>query len=311
MGTIKTLTKTALCALYKYSGAVRVQEILARGRGRSFAAVLLFHRITDVIPEDGLTIGTDRFRRICRMLRRSFHVVSLAELVSIVRSGRIVPARTVAITFDDCYFDNLDAARTLAAHGLPATFFIPTAFVGTDHVFPWDRGLPRLPNLSWGDVREIVRMGFDIGSHTVTHADLGSIALADARREVSESKRVLEEQLQRPVRWIAYPFGHGCNLRPEVVPIIQEAGYEACFSAHCGFISAGRRDFVLPREAVPPFPSVLNLELHLRGCLDWMYALKRRFTAAGRVNPTPRPALEPCFGPPPHRLHPSSGHFKI
>ena len=44
----------------------------------------------------------------------------------------------MAITFDDCYRDNLFAARVLAEHGLPATFFIPTKYVGTDQVFPWD-----------------------------------------------------------------------------------------------------------------------------------------------------------------------------
>ncbi len=33
---------------------------------------------------------------------------------------------------------------------------------------------------------------------------------------------------------------------------------------------------VLPRVPVPDFHSLLHLELHLRGCLDWYYALKRR-----------------------------------
>jgi hypothetical protein len=32
----------------------------------------------------------------------------------------------------------------------------------------------------------------------------------------------------------------------------------------------------LAREAVPYFRSILHLELHLRGCLDWLYGVKRR-----------------------------------
>src|SRR5262249_30345259 len=157
-----------------------------------FASVLLFHRVTDAIPEDGITVGEGRFRRICQMLQRRFHVRRLAEVVGVLRSGGPVPNRTVAVTFDDCYQDNLPAVRVLAEHGLPATFFIPTAFVGTDHVFSWDRGLPRLPNLTWDDVQEMVRMGFDVGSHAVTHADLGAATTADAERELTESKRILE-----------------------------------------------------------------------------------------------------------------------
>jgi peptidoglycan/xylan/chitin deacetylase (PgdA/CDA1 family) len=275
MSRIKTAIKAALCGVFKHSGVLWAQESLARRRGRSFAVVLLFHRVTDDIPEDGLTVSTQRFGKICRMLRKSFRVVPVAEVVRIVRSGQTVPARTVAITFDDCYRDNLDAARVLAEHGLPASFFIPSAFVGTDHVFPWDRDLPRMPNLSWDDVHEMVRLGFDIGSHTVTHADLGAVSLEQARREAVESKRVLEHRLQKPVRWLAHPFGQRTNLRHDVVPLLQEAGYEACFSGYGGFIYPGCPDFVLPREAVPYFASLLNLELHLTGSLHWMYALKR------------------------------------
>jgi peptidoglycan/xylan/chitin deacetylase (PgdA/CDA1 family) len=301
----------AFCAAYKYLGAVHLHEWLARRRERSFAAVLLFHRVTDAIPEDGITVSTDRFRRTCRMLRRSFHVRPLADVVAMIRSGRPVPARTVAITFDDCYQDNLPAARVLAEHGLPATFFIPTAFLGTDHVFTWDRGLPPMPNLSWDDVREMVRLGFDIGSHTVTHADLGLATTAEVQREVTESKRVLEEQLQQPVRWIAYPFGQRTNLRADLVPLIQEAGYEACFSAYGGFICAGQTEFVLPREAVPYFRSVLHLELHLTGCLHWMYALRRRLGLLRSRARGPRALMEELLEAPARSLHPSSAQFKL
>ena len=93
------------------------------------------------------------------MLRRRFRVVPLAEVFDTLRSGRDMPPRTVAVTFDDCYRDNLFAARVLAEHGLPAAFFVPTGFVGTDRVFPWDRGLPSMPNLTWDEVREMVRHG--------------------------------------------------------------------------------------------------------------------------------------------------------
>jgi len=276
VNSFQTLTKSVLCALYKYSGALRIQEAWSRLRGRSFASVLLFHRVTDAIPEDGLTVGTARFSGICRMLRRGFRVVPLAEVVRLTRSGQTIPARTVAITFDDCYRDNVDAARILTEYGLPATFFIPTAFVGNDHVFDWDRDLPRMANLTWDDVLDMVRMGFEIGSHSVSHADFGTITAEQARHELTESKRVLEARIQCPVRWFAYPYGQRGNLQREFVSLIQEVGYEACFSGYGGTVSAGREDFVLPRESVPYFSSVLNLELHLTGCLDWMYSLKRR-----------------------------------
>jgi peptidoglycan/xylan/chitin deacetylase (PgdA/CDA1 family) len=273
---MKVLSKNALCGLYKYSGAMRAQETVARWAGRSFISVLLFHRVSDEIAPDGLTVSTRWFRDCCRMLERGFRVVSVADVIRLLESGEQPPKRTVAITFDDCYRDNLFAARILAEHNLPATFFLPAKYVGTDHVFDWDRNLTRMANLSWGDVQEMVRLGHEIGSHTFSHADLGQADEEQTRFELVESKRTLEERLERPVRWFAYPFGGRENFRVERLPLVVEAGYDACFSGFGGVVYPSMRGEVLPRVPTPSFPSVLNLEVHLTGCLDWFYALKRQ-----------------------------------
>jgi len=280
MSRIRSLASAAFCAAYDCSGAARLQEALARRAGHHFMVVLLFHRVTDLVPEDGLTVSVARFRRVCRLLADRFRVVPLAEVHDAVLRRRTPPPRTVAITFDDCYRDNLDAARILAEHRLPATFFVPTAYVGTDHAFPWDSHLPSLPNLTWDDVREMADLGFEIGSHTVSHPDMGRVSRAEARRELVESRETLQKQLGRPVRWFAYPFGGRGHFQTELLSVVVEAGYEACFSAHGGFVRPDGDPRLLPREAVPYFKNVRHLGLHIRGCLDWLYALKRRFTAA-------------------------------
>ena len=277
---MKPLLKNLFCSFYKYSGVMRVQETVARLTGQPFLVILLFHRVTDEIPEDPLTIGTGRFRKLCRMLQRSFHVVSLAEAFRLVQCGQRLPSRTLAITFDDCYRDNYFAAQVLAQHGLPACFFLPTSYVGTGRTFDWDRGLSPLANLTWDDVREMARLGHDIGSHTVTHANMAQISCAQARTELYDSKAILEDQVGRAVRWFAYPFGGRRHLRPEHLPLVEEAGYEGCLSGYGGFVYPGADPRLLPREAVPYFRSNLHLELHLTGCLHWIYALKRRLGIA-------------------------------
>ena len=151
---------------------------------------------------------------LCRMLRSRFRVVPLAEVFDTVRSGRDAPPRTVAVTFDDCYRDNLFAARVLTEHGLPAAFFVPTAFVGTDRIFPWDRGLPVMPNLTWDDMREMAAMGHEIGSHTVSHPNLGTAPVEEARQEIFESKAVLEQQLERRSALVRLPLRGEKQLPP-------------------------------------------------------------------------------------------------
>jgi peptidoglycan/xylan/chitin deacetylase (PgdA/CDA1 family) len=270
-----------------------LHERAAAALGQQFMTVLLFHRVTDAIPEDGLTVSTRRFRSICEMLASRFRVVPLGEIFRIHRAAEPMPRRTVAITFDDCYRDNLAAARVLKGYGLPATFFLPTAFVGVDRSFDWDRHLPPMPNLTWDEVREMADLGFEFGSHTVNHCDLGAVGLEDACHELFASRQTLLSRLGRPVRWFAYPFGGPQHLRPEYVPLIAEAGYEGAVSAYGGFVTPGCDGRVLPRQSVPYFRSVAHLEMHLSGCLHWLRALRGRHAADLMGNPwTSRDRLE-------------------
>jgi peptidoglycan/xylan/chitin deacetylase (PgdA/CDA1 family) len=204
-----------------------------------------------------------------------FNVISLSEMYRILQRGETPPRRTVAITFDDCYRDNLFAARVLAEHHLPATFFVPTRFVETDYLFPWDRHLKRMPNLGWHDVNEMMQLGHEIGSHTVTHPNLGVVDPDTARLELGDSKKTLEDRLQRPVRWFACPYGGRSNFRPNYLRLAAELGYDACFSGYGGCVQPHMLGQVLPRENITFFRSLVNLELHLAGCLDWFYQLKR------------------------------------
>jgi peptidoglycan/xylan/chitin deacetylase (PgdA/CDA1 family) len=288
---MKRLLRFAVCAGCKYSGAVRLGEARADWTGQGHAVILLFHRVTDDIPEDGLTVGTARFAGICRLLRRTFRVVSLSEVFRLARSGQAVPPRTAAVTFDDCYHNNLAAAEVLAQHELPATFFVPASFVGTNHTFPWDRHQRPLSNLTWDDLRVMADMGFEIGSHTLTHPNLATLALAEARHEIANSRKVIEERLGRPVRWFAYPFGGPEHFREDFLPLVAEAGYVGCVSAHGGFVRRGTAGLMLPREPVPMpvFRSLLHLEVHLRGGLDWIYRLRAWGRRKNALNKKPNP----------------------
>ena len=55
-------------------------------------SVVLFHRVTDEIPVDGLTVTTAWFRGFCALMRDRFHVVRLSELHRILMAGETPPA---------------------------------------------------------------------------------------------------------------------------------------------------------------------------------------------------------------------------
>jgi peptidoglycan/xylan/chitin deacetylase (PgdA/CDA1 family) len=273
MNRWKALLRGSFARAYQLLGAMWLHEKLMRDQ---FVTILLFHRVNDLIPEDGLTVSTSRFRQICTLLLQRFHVIPLHEVFRLLRQQLPLPRRTVAITFDDCYADNLQAARILHEFQMPATFFVPTGYVGSTRRFEWDRGLPELPNLCWAQIREMVSLGHEIGSHTVNHVNMGLVSPEVAWEELTASRRTIEDHLGRSCRFFAYPFGGPNHFRPEYLPMIEEAGYEGGLSAFGGFVRPGCDDRLLPREAMPYFKSLSHLELHLSGCLHWWYALRGR-----------------------------------
>jgi peptidoglycan/xylan/chitin deacetylase (PgdA/CDA1 family) len=218
---------------------------------RSKMIIVTFHRVRDDIPEDGLTCSSARFEKFCEFFRAHFKVISLAEQVAGCSAARDMGG-TLSITFDDGYRDNFEvAAPILRKLGLPATFFVTTGFIGTPTVVPWDRELPRQPGwMSWDQLRELASQGFDIGSHTDTHVDLGTADEQTARLELETSKRKLHEQLGRPVRLFAYPFGGRNNISESARELVREAGFTCCISCFGGANVSTPNPFDLKRIVI-------------------------------------------------------------
>mgnify|MGYP006156420031 CR=1 FL=1 len=58
------------------------------------------------------------------------------------------------------------------------------------------------------DLQRLVASGrIEIGSHTLTHINMRTTPAADKRRELTESRRLLQAQTGQAVASFAYPFG--------------------------------------------------------------------------------------------------------
>jgi peptidoglycan/xylan/chitin deacetylase (PgdA/CDA1 family) len=227
--------------------ASNLHRLLLGGGG----LVLTFHRVSDDLAEDGLTRSSRDFERFCRFFQANFDVVTLSEIVSRLERREAL-AGAVAITFDDGYLDNFEiAAPILQGLSLPATFFVVTQFMGSETVAWWDRDLPRPPGwMTWDQVRELSRAGFDIGAHTRTHPDLGKIEGAVARQEIAGARAELTEQLGRAPEHFAYPYGQRDHLLEANRELVKEAGFRSCVSCYGGVATCGADPYSLHRIPV-------------------------------------------------------------
>jgi peptidoglycan/xylan/chitin deacetylase (PgdA/CDA1 family) len=105
---------------------------------RGTAVVLMYHRVADVSFDPWrLAVSPERFAEQIAALRRHFEPLTLAELADDAECGSLRP-RAVAVTFDDGYRDGLtDAKPILEQHGVPATVFVASGYVGSGRDFWW------------------------------------------------------------------------------------------------------------------------------------------------------------------------------
>jgi hypothetical protein len=132
------------------------------------------------------------------------------------------------LTFDDGLADFYSIALpALTRCALRATVFPVVAFTGgttAADVFG------RQQHLSTAQLRQVASLGHEIGSHTMTHADLTLLAPAALVRELADSKHALEDALGSAVTSLSFPYG---RWNPLVWERAREIGYTAATVYGC------------------------------------------------------------------------------
>lgn len=202
------------------------------------------------------------FRRIISALKEIGRFITTPELHRFLRGEQPIRERCFHLSFDDG-FENMitHAGPVLRDLNVPALFFVPSAHMGVSDQQAranwrgW--GWPACPvrPMTWDGVIRLRDMGFEIGSHTRSHARLSDWTHDAARLkdEIEGSKRELEQQLGQPCRYFSWPFGLARDISPLALKMIEAAGYELCFSAIRGSIVPGRTSpFQVPRHHFEP-----------------------------------------------------------
>jgi peptidoglycan/xylan/chitin deacetylase (PgdA/CDA1 family) len=114
--------------------ARRVRNAIAPG-----GLILMYHRVADVdLDQWGLCVSPQHFAEHLEVLQKSVRVLSLRQLTHELGEGKSVH-RSVALTFDDGYADNLlNAKPILEKYNTPATVFVANGYVEQVREYWWD-----------------------------------------------------------------------------------------------------------------------------------------------------------------------------
>lgn len=189
-------------------------------RRRFRPLVLCYHRVSNAEPHR-LAVSAEQLD---------------AHLRSLVRRGyRSVPARqldtddrVLHVTFDDGFRSVLNALPVLERHRAHATVFCCSDPLAIPELEDDAQAAPaEFATLSWDDLRELADRGVEIGSHTVSHPRLTRLGDAELDRELRESRARIADELGRPCRFLAYPYG---DEDERVRGATRRAGYDAAFA---------------------------------------------------------------------------------
>lgn len=116
--------------------------------------------------------------------------------------------------------------------------------------------------MTWEQVKALEQNGHIIGSHTMTHPNMAFLKLDDLRRELNDSKRVMESHLASRVRHLSYP----CpalfpNWTQQTTEESQRAGYQTAVTTNDGVVR--ERDNPLELKRVRPTRTADGLRWNL------------------------------------------------
>lgn len=175
--------------------------------------ILLYHHVAERTPSDPLYIHPRRFaRHVAALDRAGYTAITLRRAWRAWEQDGDLPDRPVILSFDDGFADQYrNAARILRERDWPGVLFLPSARLDA-------RGA-----LTTRQVRRMLRDGWELGAHSVTHADLTTLDASRLAGEVGGSRDALRRAFpSAPVEFFAYPYG---RYDEAAVAAVRDAGF--------------------------------------------------------------------------------------
>jgi len=244
--------------------------------------ILCYHQICDgglIARNQRSCMSVNRFDEQMGFLHHcGYKTVTLNDICAWLDGKKRLQKKSVCITLDDGNRDNYyNAFPILKKYRHTANIFIAPDQIGKELWYSrkkkqWERGYNDNDDLyfeflNWDQVKEMADYGISFQGHTNTHPYLTELSASDVTEELKSSKIILEEKLNKPVDFLAYPFG---DYNDSVIEALKKSGYKAAVTVDWGHVRKNADRYSLKRQYVLNHGGIVNFQMNLHH-LDEIY----------------------------------------
>jgi peptidoglycan/xylan/chitin deacetylase (PgdA/CDA1 family) len=187
--------------------------------------ILTYHSLDD--SRSVISTSPSTFKKQMEfMWENGYQTLSLTTVVELMHLKEPFPEKKFAVTFDDGYQNNyIEAFPIMQEFGFKGTIFFMAGGDVNRNGSGQLSSFENRPLLSWSEINEMHKYGFEFGAHTLTHPDLTQIPLTQAEHEIVQSKEAIQDHLGVKVKTFAYPYG---KYNGNVIKIVRNHFEGAC-----------------------------------------------------------------------------------
>ncbi len=184
---------------------------------------LAFHKMQTSFSFSANNYSPRRFEILLKYLvENNYNFISIDDI------GGEIKGKSVLITFDDGYahlFKYLP--QFIQKYKIKPLIFFPTNQIGKGNNWDYSHVFQNCPHMDTGLIKELSNAGVAFGSHSHHHCDLTALTFNQLTNELTRSKNIIEELINKEITSISYPFG---KFNQNVTTKSKEVGYKFGFT---------------------------------------------------------------------------------
>jgi peptidoglycan/xylan/chitin deacetylase (PgdA/CDA1 family) len=245
---LRPLTPTRTATTPRRPPSLRVRNARPQASWRHYTGpvpILVYHALGPPpagAPFPGLYVSYADFKAEMAWLHTNgYQAVTLDEMMRAWYHHGTLPKKPIVITFDNGYPEQVGfAPHVMAKYGWPGVLNEITE----DHLHP-------------NQIRHVLKYGWEVDSHSLTHPDLTTASATDLQAEVGHSREFLRHTFHIPSNSFCYPSS---KYNATVIAAVQAAGYTNATTENAGYATSAD-PFLLDRFEIESGVSELASDL--------------------------------------------------